>query len=273
MKRLFYLTLIAVAFTFTGCDVEGTIYDGAQTLAYFNGSSATMEVELGGTNTTDVEIGVSTLSSVDRTLTLSVGSASTATAGMYSFPTSVTIPANEYFTTFTVTGVDDGLTTAGATLIISIDGIDGGGAGVSRDFTLTLIEVCPVPSTMFVGDYLLEQLSPYTDGPTLSDGSVVTLTESGGLARSFDTENFPLYCSGTFAEFTFTLVCNETVVPSQDNLCNCGDGSDWFGAPRDGVNGTYDVTDDSVFTIRFVDDSKNNCGLGTAETEYRLTKQ
>lgn len=272
MKRLFYLTLIAVAFTFTGCDVEGTLYDGAQTLAYFNGTSATMEVELGGTNTTDVEIGVSTLSSVDRTLTLSVASSSTATAGMYSFPTSVTIPANEYFTTFTITGVDDGLTTAGATLVISIDGLDGGNAGTQSNFTLTLIEVCPVPSTMFVGDYLLEQLSPYTDGPTLSDGSVVTLTEDGGLSRSFQTQNFPQYC-GSFGPFTFTLVCNETVVPSQDNRCSCGNGTDWFGAPRDGVNGTYDVTDDSVLTIRFVDDAFNNCGLGTNETEYRLTKQ
>lgn len=273
MKKIFYLLFASAVFMFTSCEYEDRVYENSPVLAYFDGSAATLEVDLGSTNTLDINVGVSTLSTSDRTLSLSVVADDTnATAGMYSFPSTVTIPANAYTGSFTVTGIDDGLTTAGATLTIQIDGIDGTKEFSTNNFAITLLEVCPVDETLFVGDYLLEQLSPFTDGPTLSDGSVVTLT-ADGLSRSFDTEFFPLYCSGSFSPFSFTLVCNETLVGNQDNPCNCDTGADWFGPPTDSTNGTYDVTDDSVLTIRFVDDSSDECGLGTANTEYRLTKQ
>jgi len=128
--------------------------------------------------------------------------------------------------------------------------------------------VCPVPESAFTGDYLMEQISPYIDGPTLSDGAVVTL-EAEGTKRIFQTQNYPDYC-GSFYPFTIDLLCGEIAIPTQSNACVCGDGTDWFTDPE--TRETFDVEDDSVFIITFTDDTQSDCGA-PAETTYQFTKQ
>lgn len=137
-------------------------------------------------------------------------------------------------------------------------------------FLYTPTVTCPVASDKFVGDYLIEQVSPYVDGPTLSDGSVVTLAVgSTSVTRVFQTANYPDYCS-TLRDFTIELICGEINIPNQNSGCACGDGGDWFTNPT--VKETYDPNDDSVFLVTFTDDAQSNCS-SPAQTTYRFTKQ
>ncbi|WP_459211054.1 hypothetical protein [Aquimarina rhabdastrellae] len=128
---------------------------------------------------------------------------------------------------------------------------------------------CPLDENLFIGNYLIEQTSPFVDGPTLSHNTVVELSASSGSSRSFQTSNYPLYCS-TPNTFTIDFVCGEIIVPQQDSNCVCGDGGNWFGPAV--VSTTYDPNDDSGFTITFTDDAQSDCA-SPAQTSYKFTKQ
>jgi len=144
------------------------------------------------------------------------------------------------------------------------------GSYFASPFLYTPSVTCPVPSTYFVGDYLIEQISAEVDGPTLSTGTVVSV-EIGetSTARVFQTANYPNYCA-TLRPFVLDLICGTITVPSQNSGCACGDGADWFTDPE--VPNTYDISDDSVFEITFTDDAQSNCS-SPAQTTYRFTKQ
>jgi hypothetical protein len=137
-------------------------------------------------------------------------------------------------------------------------------------FLYTPAVTCPVESTQFVGDYLIEQTTAYVDGPTLSDGEIVTLAVgSTSVERVFQTANYPLYCA-TLRDFTIELICGEIKIPTQNSGCACSSGGDWFSDPT--VRETYDVNDDSVFFITFTDDTQSDCSA-PVQTTYRFTKQ
>jgi len=159
MKKIAIL-FIGALFLFTSCEeTQSPIYDGSQTLAYFNGTTSSLEVEINNTNSIDISVGASTISSSDRTVAVSVDvDNTTAAADIYSFPSSVTIPAGEFFGTLTVTAVDNGLTTQPETLSLQIDSIDGG-VGSSVLHTVSIVEICPIATTFATGDYALNFVS------------------------------------------------------------------------------------------------------------------
>ncbi len=137
-------------------------------------------------------------------------------------------------------------------------------------FLYTPTVTCQVTANQFVGNYLIEQTTPYVDGPTLSDGTVVTLVVgTTSVERVFQTANYAAYCS-TLAPFKFNLECGKVSIPNQSSNCVCASGDDWFTDPL--VKSTYDINDDSVFEITFTDDAQSDCGSPT-QTTYRFTKQ
>lgn len=277
MKKIAIL-FIGALFLFTSCEeTQSPIYDGSQTLAYFNATSSTLEVEINDTNTIDIRVGVSTISSSARTVNISVDlENTTATSGMYSFPTTVTIPANEFFGTFTVTGIDDGLTTAGETLSLQIDSVDGG-VGSSRAHTVRLVEICPIATTFATGMYTLNFVSGGIGAagfaPALGNGVTVELV--GGAAsteRRFNVKCYPTFgFANPPADFSFSLVCGTTVAngivaPGVSGV-GCG-GSIAFGPSGTGI---YDTADDTSMTLIFAEDTAEICG-SVATTTYTLTK-
>tara|TARA_R110002167_G_scaffold23464_9_gene83281 strand:- start:1879 stop:2826 length:948 start_codon:yes stop_codon:yes gene_type:complete len=144
------------------------------------------------------------------------------------------------------------------------------GSFFASPFLYTPGVTCPVEATQFVGDYLIEQTTPYVDGPSLSDGTVVSLVVgSTSVERIFQTANYALYCS-TLAPFTINFICGEIAVPNQNSNCVCADGGDWFTDPI--VRSTYDPNDDSVFEVTFTDDTQSDCG-SPVQTTYKFTKQ
>lgn len=131
--------------------------------------------------------------------------------------------------------------------------------------------ICPVEDTYMVGDYLIEEITPYVDGPTFDDGAVVTV-EVGEFSteRFFLTSNYPDYCT-TPNDFRYTLVCGDIIIPLQESNCACGSGADYFGPPLGDVS-TYDLADDSVFFLTFGNDLQSDC-VSPEDTTYKFTKQ
>ena len=131
--------------------------------------------------------------------------------------------------------------------------------------------VCDLPTESFVGNYLIEELTPYVDGPTLSDGAVVELVigENDDTIRTFATTNYPDYCS-SLSDFTLQFVCGEIVTPTQNSVCACSSGAGFFGPATTVEN--YDASDDTVFLVSFLNDVETDCG-SPAITTYRFTKQ
>ncbi len=176
------------------------------------------------------------------------------------------------YSSFTLRFFEEPATLAGKVVVFSLQSATLSNADFNTTNTLTVKLTCPVEETMFVGSYLIEQLSPYVDGPTLDDGSVVTLNVIPGSisGRTFMTKNYPTYCT-PLRPFNFDLICGDVIVrPSQPSSCQCTAAGLFFGPAT--VPSNYDIADDSVFELTFTDDVTSNCGPA-AQTTYRFTKQ
>lgn len=130
--------------------------------------------------------------------------------------------------------------------------------------------VCNLDADSFVGDYLIEEITPYVDGPTFADGTVVEVTVGNtDTERLFFTPNYPDFCS-TLNDFNFLFVCGEIIVPLQESNCACSSGADFFGPTDNPAN--YDANDDTVFFVTFLNDVQSDCAPPEITT-YRFTKQ
>lgn len=130
--------------------------------------------------------------------------------------------------------------------------------------------VCNLDTNSFVGDYLIEELTPYVDGPTFADGSIVEVTVGNtDTERVFFTTNYPDYCS-SLNDFVLLFVCGEIIIPTQESNCACSSGAGFFGPTDSPAN--YDANDDTVFLISFLNDVETDCGPPEVTT-YRFTKQ
>ena len=134
-----------MSMTLTSCgDFDEQIFDPTsdQTFAFFTGASSSINVVQGDSETTsvDIEVGVSTISTVARTVTVGIDETNTsATPNQYTLMGTATIPPNEFFGTFTVSGNFDDLSTSTVALVLLIeDTSDEGSATSSETHTVTL---------------------------------------------------------------------------------------------------------------------------------------
>jgi hypothetical protein len=276
MKKIKILTAFFALISILACEQEeeniNNIYDptSGQSLTSFSSSSSDLAVVIDGVGTVDVMFEVSSVSTSDRTISVSINEESTANPENYTLASNtVVIPANQHMGVLTIDGVDMSVETAPETIILDIADTSYDTVYNRSSHTVNIFQVCPIPADYFVGTYLLEQVSAYVDGPTLSDGATVEVVASGDTSRSFSTETYPDYCGGSFLDFRVNLVCNEFVVPNQDTICRCNEVSDWFGPAV--LNDSYDLSDDSELFITFTDDQQSDCGA-PAQTRYKLTK-
>ena len=116
---------------------DDVVYDPntGQAFVFFSedGSSIDFDQTMPETGSVEVQVAVSNLSSSARDVQLSIVAEETdATADQYILETSLTIPANEYFGTFTVSGVYDNLTTLRVNLVLIISSIEGDNPSISE---------------------------------------------------------------------------------------------------------------------------------------------
>ncbi|MGX1930585.1 hypothetical protein [Flagellimonas sp. 2504JD4-2] len=266
MKK-YIVSFITACALLVSCEQDRTIFNESQTFLKFNQSNLDLPIIIDGEGSAQVTINVSSISESERTFEVNiVEEETTAEAASYTVG-SIVVPPNSYEGTLTINGVDNNVTTDPKVLVLSVP--TSPDLVASGNLTVSIFQVCPVDETLFTGMYLLEEIIPVPFGPGLQSGDVLEIT-ANGLARTFNSINFPNFCS-TPIPFTFNLVCNEFVVPLQDTNCHCGDGSNYWGPSTVG-HATYDITDDSVFEVNFTNDVQSNCG-SPAQTTYRFTKQ
>lgn len=272
MKKYLAILMLGLVVLYS-CDEEPLVFDnsGGQTLVNFGVSSIDLPIVIDATGSIDVRIDVSTVSDVDRTYNINVADGTTADPNSYSFPSSITIPAGSYNTVLTIDGSDVNVETTPEQLNLSIDTSTG---DFLTDWTLAIsvFQICPIPTTSFVGDYLVETITPGVFGASTYGGGIVTL-EIGDKAtdRVFEANYFE---DGRFPRtFILELSCNEVVTPYQDHLVGCGGNDVNLSTAPANVNGTYDPLDDSEFIVNVTDNSENDCGGTAVQASYRFVKQ
>jgi hypothetical protein len=281
MKKQLITLLVLTCFAFVSCDEEEVVvYDvnNGQTIGQItNGSQQTLPVPDTG-DTAEIVVGVTTISTIDRTVTITVvDSLTTATPAEYTIdPASLVIPAGEFEARIQVNANFDAIPETGlSTLAINVDAIQGADnlEGV-LSHQINFFRFCPFgEGATFTGDYEIETLTTgIFDVTTLTDG-IVTISQGTTVAdRVFSVAAYPAF--GDFPPFTFSfsLICGEVVVQAVDNI-NVGCGGGNAIGPSATVVSTYDENDDSEFVINFVDDVRGQCEDTSYEVSIRLTKQ
>lgn len=133
--------------------------------------------------------------------------------------------------------------------------------------------VCELPEGFGTGEYLLEVLEGSNTGfgvSIIDDNQVVNIIADGNTGRTFDFGY--LTGLGFSSTMTFNFACNIVLVPTTGAGLGCGAGLVWAIDTSD--PGTFNITDDSQFTINILHNVLGDCGLPTAERySLRLTKQ
>lgn len=203
---------IALISGFNSCnkDDELIVFDAenGQTLAQFSATSGLLATPADGVTSLDFSVLVTTVSSVDRTITFDIDTsvASAATADQYSI-SNLVIPANSYTGTFTVTSNFANLPEEGSSfLVINLTGVEGSSNAVFEKSTLTieLYRKCPVVA----GDYTFRLVDVYGDG---WQGSKIIMTIDGASQEV----KLPNYYDGEYAygpiyyDYNFTVTVPE----------------------------------------------------------------
>lgn len=274
MKKLNFLkigllSLFVITLSCDNGDDNQVKYEG-ESLLHFNKSSESVAIVNGGDNV-DVNIEYSTIAPVSGNSTVSlVFDQDKSTAVLNE---DFIIVGDDQISAGEVNGtlVVRYLSSSSALSTVAVFNLQSNSlakATFKQEFTINSTLTCPVPSTSFVGNYLIEEITPFVDGPTLSHNTIVALTATSNSGRTFMTANFPNYCSSLMS-FNFDLVCGKTVSNTMQGNCSCN-GNYFFTEAT--TNSSYNVSDDSVFELTFTNDSESDCG-SPVQTTYRFTKQ
>ncbi|GAK93849.1 endonuclease I [Nonlabens ulvanivorans] len=270
MKNIFKYLGVALAILMVSCEADPLIYNGnSNPLISFSSPSYNLEIVIDATGSLDVPVNASSLSSTDRTIGVEViATETTALAGSYSVPATVTIPANEYSGILTIDGTDiAGVDTNALNLQIALTAGSGYTAGPNAN--VSVFQVCPVDAAFFTGDYQMTHLVFNGFGvPTFGFGTIVTLSNAGGTSRTFPAPYAPDLGSFSAVTWEFGLSCNEVVwTATQDSGIGCA------ATPANielstadaafGNGGAYDPLNDASFTMNLVDDDADDCGART----------
>lgn len=162
-----------------------------------------------------------------------------------------------------------------------------GGAFFNSPFFFAATVGVAIPQDQFVGTYNMTQDALTSSGTAAAfAGGIVFNAQSFNIELAVDENNtlngrtFSAAYLGTIGFGAGTYAFNFSIDPfTNTNVVNwndqgtglaCGSGI-LLGAPA--TRGTYDINDDSQFTIRFVDDPTQDCGAGSEEVQFTLTKQ
>lgn len=283
MKKQFLIAICAVMALFvSSCgDEELVVFDNenGQTYVKFAQSVIDLPVVFDSSAEIMLPVQVTTLSSSDRTVSVSVINTTAddaATSAQFSVGSTVTIPANSYEGMLSFTGIDAGIEIGETkTVTLQIDSIEGSGeANIETTPTvISMFQVCPVEDDFFIGDYELTTTANGIFGTVIFPQGTVTISQgaSSADARVFTAQVYPDL--GTFGDidFNFTLVCGTVVVAGgQVTGVGCGGTSTTIGPSN--LTGGYTAGDDSTITIDLADDEGGaSCG-SQVNAQFVLTK-
>ncbi|MBC2838312.1 hypothetical protein [Robiginitalea sp. SC105] len=268
MKRVFY-TICSLILLVSCQRTEGVIYDveNGVALAAFNRSSQLYPVDDSGANFTEVIVGVTTVSDMDRSVNLTVAGDSPAGPDAVTIdPSSLVIPAGEFIARVRVQGNYDRLPELGQTqVILNLEGVEGAildGETTGRlSHRVTMFRFCPFGAGQdFLGTYQLTVTQPGLLGIDTFATETVELTQGETVAdREFSSTLYPAFGGFGPYSFSFSLICGEVVVSKSVILpVGCANINIVVSPPQ--VAATYDENDDSSISINFTDDRDGSCG-------------
>ena len=152
------------------------------------------------------------------------------------------------------------------------------------------VEPAPLDDDMFVGDYLVEQVSPgifgYDTFDPDGDGVVLTLLNNematGETAepvtltdkqRAFDAYYIAELGFGNLRTYVLEFFSEKVYFPYEEyTFLTCsGKEGVYLGFPNS-VPGTFETVNDSIFTLRFLDDVYDSCSGEQLDVELLFTK-
>lgn len=167
MKKVILIFLSFLALT--GCTPdEQAKYNEEKAFLGFIRSVYDLKVPINSSNSVDLVLRASNKSSEARTYNVEVISTETdANPLTFSVPATITIPAESYTGTLTVTGTDNNLVDANIKKItIRVTGFDANESFDSDRVVINMVEFCAINPATFVGDFTSSNF--YNDGtPTV----------------------------------------------------------------------------------------------------------
>ncbi len=282
MKRVFY-TICSLILLVSCQRNEGVIYDveNGVALAAFNRTSQLYPVDDSGSNFTEVVVGVTTVSDMDRSINVTVDAASPAgTDAVNIDPSSLVIPAGEFVARVRVQGNFDVIPEVGLTsIILNLEGVEG--AILDSDTTgrlshrITMFRFCPFGEGQdFLGSYELTVTQAGIFGIDTFTSGPVELTQGETVAdREFSALIYPALTGGGAGPFkvSFSLICGEVVVSNPVITPFGCDGVTPIVISAPEISATYDENDDSTISVNLTDDRDSSCG-GPLPISILLTK-
>ncbi|WP_040247854.1 hypothetical protein [Psychroserpens mesophilus] len=282
----FKLLFIAALLVFVSCDSKDddtSFLDDRAAVSYFApASSGTLLVEEGASRFYDVKVGVSEAKPFSRTYTIMTDPTSEAVEGVdYTLATTnFEIPANAIVGSFRLASGDyESSTLSGKTVKFTLVEVEQSQVLENRSsFTLTVIRFCPIPADYMVGDYQIQDLvgtvGPGNGTSNFAPGVVtISADASDPTLRTFASPVLPAFNSEVETVNLF-LSCGNFGMSDVDPGLSCNAGGApplyIFSADPDNVP-TYDLSDDSSFTITYTEDPNGSCG-GPYPASYLLTK-
>lgn len=136
--KLILLTVLTV-FAFTSCEEEMPAGQNANYIT-FGKTTYSTGVDAGGTKSFDIPVYTANVVGTDRSFDVTVLTTSTAAAGSYTVPTSVSIPAGSNEGTLTVVITDTNLGIGVNALRLSFAAVEGLSRGANT--TLSYVQNC-----------------------------------------------------------------------------------------------------------------------------------
>lgn len=270
-KKIFMLLTIITLLV--SCDEEVVVYDSVngQTLLKFDEpASKPLPVRLNEDGSVDVIVSVSTASTTDRAVDISVNNElTTYDTNSFSFDTNVVILAGEYTSSFTVSAVDNGLTPEDDFVIVfnlnSIDGVNS--FVVERETqTLALSLVCPTPEDRYAESmYSYSTVACTGNGDGGCNQTGLAYQGTATITAGENTGEFvvPDITGGLYPDGYGSSANPATVTESCLNISFSGQPDTVYGG--DEFSGTGDVTLDDNGDVETIEIVWSN-GYGDAGT-------
>lgn len=159
MKNNFLKYTIFILFIglFSNCEEDKVIYDGSKQLAAFVSTSGSLAVAPTGVSSISIPVDISTLSTTDRPISVTIDPTSTALVSQYTIdPASLVIRAGSYNGKIVVTGNFANLVVGQTVkLILNLTNVDQAPLETNKKkYELSIFKSCPlVDASIFNGNY------------------------------------------------------------------------------------------------------------------------
>ena len=276
LNKLFAILIIASVVSSCNRDTGETDYlDNRENTVFFARANETVLVRENEDNIFSVTVSASAVSQGDMSYDITLDDSSTGTVGtdFTVLDTNTSFSNGNIVSTFRVQADFDNASIAGKTAVFNLSSTSGNVPAAKSQFSLIMTKFCPIEAD-FTGDYVLSVVdNGIFDTPTFTPSVVTVSVGATDTERVFSVAPYPAFGSFGAIDFTFSLICGAVNVgPGQLTGVGCGGVSTTLG-PAD-TNGTYDFSDDSMFTIIYTDDEGGaSCAAdGNVVAQVMLTK-